>query len=271
MYINRLSQSLKDNINSEYDDWVTADRICEYDLVGKVLDLNLSNFDLYDYTNDKLRLDIDIDSVPYSVPSIYARKKQTSGTESSYIRVDMEFVYSSEYGRWFTSDYRQAPSSYLSPSVTSNTIDMKINDVNVFENGSPRNGWKTIPYAKMVPMNISTEAYDDSKNIVGSTKNWSDISVSPWNYGIGFTEDVNADTLVQSAYGTPMPHAIYSDIRPVSSSPVGQDIPSPTGRTGGNITNPTLANMYSVTNMQNPMMIIPWHHNHRVNWLQEGC
>ena len=47
----------------------------------------------------------------------------------SYIRVKMRFVFSASAGRWITSDYRQFPTSYLTPSVGNQAFAYKAKSV----------------------------------------------------------------------------------------------------------------------------------------------
>jgi hypothetical protein len=81
----------------------------------------------------------------------------------SYIRVKMKFIFSRKAGRWLTLDYRQAPTSYLTPTIGSVALSHKEDSSYIWQ-GSREYGddaytdlWK-IPYYKMSPMDLTISA-----------------------------------------------------------------------------------------------------------------
>lgn len=63
---------------------------------------------------------------------------------------------------------------------------------------------------------------------------------------------------------------VYWHMRPVVSAYSGTDIPSPTERTGGDISDPTLGNMFDFPSLETQEFIIPWHKDMTKNWLSNG-
>ncbi len=64
---------------------------------------------------------------------------------------------------------------------------------------------------------------------------------------------------------------VYWHIRPVVSAYTGTDIPSPTDRTGGTISDPCLSNMFNFPNLKGDQeFIVPWHKDMNKNWLLNG-
>lgn len=65
---------------------------------------------------------------------------------------------------------------------------------------------------------------------------------------------------------------VYWHIRPVVSAYEGTDIPSPTARTGGTVSDPCLANMFNFPKLPiSTDSIIPWHSDMSKNWFNDDA
>ena len=240
----------------------------------------------------------------------------------SYIRVHMRMVFSESAGRWLTTDYRQCPTSYLTPSVGNQAYSYKAkslvspsgeyipvtaSQVSSFTNKDylwevpacfdPNKSfvdlWCT-PYSAMNPLDMrrsclpfltSTFPYDDNGNLESALVSGLDSSsVSPYLMAglstpvssISFITpaDVNGSSITpRTSLNAFQPNLwdFYWHIRPATSAMSGCDIPSPTTRTGGVPSNPTLHNMFAFPPMINsassPNYMIPWSVDMSKNWL----
>lgn len=75
----------------------------------------------------------------WSVPPFTQRNFWSNGAlgdknsaPSTYTRVFMKFTFSADEGRWFCTDYRQAPTSYLSPLYGAQALEQTISDKRVW-------------------------------------------------------------------------------------------------------------------------------------------
>lgn len=354
-------------------------------------------------TWDYMYADLSLSKPPVIINPILFNSKQGK----SYIRVDMKFVYSQELGRWITLDYRQSPTSYLSPSFGAKAIDHKVTSYKiegttgdspedytaavitngyemispiVYENGveittsgvyipgdeldiyyngvkvletvvllegsktnsviiaddipyyndyiyskyrvlyrdqdlytngdtasdylwipegdytetainrsiTQRNQWAYLPYYRMTAMEmnkycipfISEIAYSNGRIASKhSSIEASDDSISPFriwgldtlhSFDIGVASDVHGNVSSTSAFSNPLPWKMYWNIRPCNTTSLVGDIPSPTSRTGGDLTDPVLANIYQFPKMDNLEYRIPWDQDHLIDWLRDS-
>lgn len=78
----------------------------------------------------------------------------------AYIRVFMKFTFSADAGRWYCTDYRQAPVSYLTPLYGAGALEETIDDRRIWGTsacGEP--GWKAVTrmlYDDYAPLDIDS-------------------------------------------------------------------------------------------------------------------
>ena len=77
-----------------------------------------------------------------------------------YIRVFMKFTFSADAGRWYCTDYRQAPISYLSPLYGAKALDQKINGQKIWVSSvCAPDRWQDVlrhTYEEYAPNDINT-------------------------------------------------------------------------------------------------------------------
>lgn len=193
----------------------------------------------------------------------------------SYTRMYMEFTFSARAGRWFTTGYRQYPSTYLSPLYGSKAVNMKIEGAGNIWTSSMCNGiddcdtiTSYMPYNQYLPMEISPSAvkymYNTSpygadgrlkpelkpdsdcvENIHMSRLLKAHLPVAEGGIGLYPPGDVNGNEKEATRDGIHSNFwSVRKYLRPAVSALDGTDVPSMTGRTGGAIGDPTLANMF---------------------------
>jgi len=120
---------------------------------------------------------IGVSAPPYVTPSNFSNQ--------TYTRVYMQFTFSQKAGRWYTTEYRQYPTNYLSPLYGADALDATLpslwtidgqsavthdTDTNQYTNTTERNIWRNalcdnrmgsyrsnmyIPYSFAAPMDIT--------------------------------------------------------------------------------------------------------------------
>ena len=94
---------------------------------GVYADPNINRLEL---GSNVYSIHLDASATPYSFDTGYRRRYpfHESGESSAngYIRVFMKFTFSEDAGRWYCTDYRQAPITYLSPMYGAKALDQMI-------------------------------------------------------------------------------------------------------------------------------------------------
>ena len=127
------------------------------------------------------RADVSVPSIGVSAPPYVTPANYTNQT---YTRVYMQFTFSQKAGRWYTTDYRQYPTNYLSPLygadaigatlpsvwTESGALAVTVNEQGQYENTVRRNIWRNplcdnrfntyrnmmyTPYSFVPPMDIT--------------------------------------------------------------------------------------------------------------------
>lgn len=136
--------------------------------VGSALhDRNMD--DLYlPYGNDR-PYELNASAPPYTVDrSFYNR----FGERPTYIRVYMKFTFSGTAGRWFCTDYRQTPTSYLTPLYGAKALDQK---VPVVKDGKGNHAILKAEkdasgqYTGKVTSNLTDYLWENSACVIGNT------------------------------------------------------------------------------------------------------
>ena len=259
----------------------------------------------------------------------------------NYTRIKMSFVFSTKLGRWLPLDYRQAPTSYLTPTFGAvalkqkeksivfakstglniedyipveydgvNTIDAATYPINpntgtteldylwkydaCFQAGDVYKDAITNPYYLMEPVKLNrfcfpflsdTLPYDSDGNLntlLDSTVDKAGAEALRFTRmiepnlaspdGINFVVPNNVhggETGADNSLFLFQPNMwnVYWHIRPAVSAMGGTDIPSPTGRSGGEMADPVLNNMFCAPDPRNPSFFIPWHEDMATDWL----
>ena len=396
LFVNGILASLDSSVVATLGyDFIGADFLSYIEspeVIYELTDPNASSIDYSIYSPndpfDAVKVALDISVPGRMVSPQFAHAKQAK----SYIRVDMRFIYSKESGRWLTLNYKQSPTTYLSPAFgakaishteksfkvfgaegtsaedfvgqgytvestlvsgsdvltgTSGSFDdiavgMTVygsgigsiaDDIKVVEllsdnsikissdatsNGSStltfimkdfvwipnanytidpmdrsvseRNSWKTIPYYRMVNMELNkycipfisdinyvtgnTNMIDDSHTSLDDIKVTGTQSVfriwklsHPTSLELGSPSDVHG-TPINKMVGGALAWKMFWNIRPCSTGHYGTDIPSTTGRTGGVLSDPAMANMFDYPNMDDLEYRVPYHRMVDKNWLE---
>lgn len=188
---------------------------------------------------------VDVSTPPYTCESDYAESApfstETDKYAVSYIRVFMKFTFSADAGRWYCTDYRQAPVSYLSPLYGAKALEEKLpyTDVRIWNRSACGSfSWRETTrhlYSESAPMEINADAIEavmgtDLRHRRLATPYNPVFSMSNGKTGLGLSAplDKKGDRggfAVQEF----IPHAnfwsVYEHIRPVVSVIPKSDIP----------------------------------------------
>ena len=85
-----------------------------------------------DAPNSKIKTDIIASGMNYLADAEFYRTKM----KYSYIRYTMKFIFSRSLGRWMTLDYRQAPATYLTPTIGNEALSYMEKSYEIKDNTS---------------------------------------------------------------------------------------------------------------------------------------
>lgn len=89
------------------------------------------------------------------------RKFYINKMEFNYTRIKMSFVFSAELGRWMPLDYRQAPTSYLTPTFGATALGEKERSI-VYAGTTGKNAIDYVPIEYTVDNNVVNTIEDGS-------------------------------------------------------------------------------------------------------------
>ena len=175
---------------------------------------------------------------------------------STYTRVFMKFTFSADEGRWFCTDYRQAPTSYLSPLYGAHALEQTINDKRVWI--PPACGtfdWKEAMYHKYGEY----RPYDINPELVPEVCGSHPYRIAyPYKSvadgGLGLSAPLDKDGSRETgSYAANQEHAnfwsVRAHLRPATGAISYGDIPSYSdgnyGESGGVVSDSTLWGQFS--------------------------
>lgn len=183
-------------------------------------------------------------ATPYELGYSYNPAKETThvplnseaekGTVA-YIRVFMKFTFSADAGRWYCTDYRQAPVGYLTPLYGAQALESRIGDDRVWICPScSRISWKAatrILYGDYMPLDINTavvdrvmEKDDDGNSMLMYP--YKDISTGE-GLGLGVPMDKEGTPATVRLGGQAANFwNVREHLRPATGALAGTDIPS---------------------------------------------
>lgn len=259
---------------------------------------------LTDSVNSTIKDLINVSGMNYLADRDFYQSKM----KYAYTRIKMSFVFSAKTGRWLTLDYRQIPTSYLTPTFGAQALRER--ESTIESDGSdtdyiwkypvcldPYNVFKeaeSIPYWEMEPMKLNPSCYSYMSAEFPYVDN---TLVDELNYerDMQYAESYRFTRLIEpnaaspaginfvvpsNMHGTDPSHSlflyqphmwkVYWHMRPVVCAMEGTDIPSMSARTGGEMSDPFLNNMFCYPDARNPQYYIPWHENMNNDWLNSG-
>jgi len=130
---------------------------------GKVLvnDLNDTWLTIENGDKDETNIKslISVSGMPYLTDDSF----YSSIMEKNYVRVKMKFLFSRKAGRWLTLDYRQFPTSYLTPTFGNKALSYKEKSI-VYENTNGNNIDDYVPFIQPTPANIIDIDISETRN-----------------------------------------------------------------------------------------------------------
>ena len=205
--------------------------------------------DFNDPNMNRIELDdtvsVDVSTPPYTCGSDYAEdapfSTETDKYAVSYIRVFMKFTFSADAGRWYCTDYRQAPVSYLSPLYGAKALEEKLpyTDVRIWNRSACGSfSWRETTrhlYSESAPMEINADAIEavmgsDLRHRRLATPYNPVFSMSNGKTGLGLSAPLDKYGDRGGFVGQDfIPHAnfwsVYEHIRPAVSVIPKSDIP----------------------------------------------
>ena len=202
-------------------------------------DPNMNRVEIGDGVN------VDVSTPPYTCPAGYSESEpfSTAGDMHAvgYVRVSMKFTFSADAGRWYCTDYRQAPVSYLSPLYGAKALEERLPETGARIWTRPPCGfssWKETSrhlYSESQPLEINPSVVESVMGMDLSGRRLATpynpvVSAGGGKTGIGLSAPVNRFGDRAEGNGQDgVPHAnfwsVYEHIRPAVGVVPGSDIP----------------------------------------------
>ena len=150
----------------------------------------------------------------------------------AYIRVFMKFTFSADAGRWYCTDYRQAPVSYLTPLYGAQALEEKIDDKRIWIPSTCSNvSWKAATrmlYDDYKPLDINPAVVDD----VMTERSGQNRVMMPYasvaDNGLGLAPPKDKSGVTDGMLGGQSANfwSVRENLRPATGALTGTDIPS---------------------------------------------
>ena len=124
-------------------------------------DYNMSFITFGNIEDNTFILDIGYSSAPYLISRDWIGKDMGN----TYTRIHMSFIFSRKAGRWYTLDYRQTPTMYLTPAYGAESLSTQMKSC-VYKNTNALFGENRVPiiYDENGKSNIEFNTYPQDKN-----------------------------------------------------------------------------------------------------------